>query len=231
MKIFKYAQSEEHFPGTVPASTMIPKWYKDIEPINKNTAIMLNNPDIGGNIKNCMPFLDSLTTGYFILLPQDIIINQKDGDVSVTWRNGQFDVVKERMKGSSVTHPAPSGCLENHFVWITQVNIKLPTGYSALLTHPLNRFDLPFVTMSGIFDGDGFISYSPGNIPFFIKKDFNGIIEAGTPIAQVIPFKREEWKSEYDKNLVSEGRNMALRSVNRILGWYKNTYWHKKVFE
>ena len=36
-------------------------------------------------------------------------------------------------------------------------------------------------------------------IPQQIEEGFEGIIEEGTPILQIIPFKRESWKAEYLK--------------------------------
>jgi hypothetical protein len=46
-----------------------------------------------------------------------------------------------------------------------------------------------------------------GNIPFFIKEGFSGVIPKGTPIAQVIPFKRESWTS---KCLASDRKAYSL---------------------
>ena len=31
------------------------------------------------------------------------------------------------------------------------------------------------------------------HLPMWLKKDFIGIIKKGTPIAQIIPFKRDNW--------------------------------------
>jgi hypothetical protein len=35
------------------------------------------------------------------------------------------------------------------------------------------------------------------NSPFIIKSGFEGIIEKGTPMFQVIPFKRADWQAEF----------------------------------
>ena len=41
-------------------------------------------------------------------------------------------------------------------------------------------------------------------MPFFIIKGFTGILPAGTPYAQILPFKRENWSSEVDVGLTQE---------------------------
>ena len=77
--------------------------------------------------------------------------------------------------------------------WTVPWSIETPKGFSLLFTHPLNRMELPFVTMSGIVDTDEY--ECPVNLPFLIREGFMGVIPKGTPIAQVIPIKREKWSS------------------------------------
>lgn len=234
MNIIKYAKSKDFFYPLVSSSSMIPKWYKDMPSYNKNIAIKTQDV-LGANMKNCMPFLDSLTSGYFILLPQDVLISRdSDGQVRTTWKEtdpGITILFRRPSNEGMITYPTPAGHLDDPYVWNMPINIKLPDGYSALITHPLNRSDLPFMTMSGIVDGDGFIVYAPASLPFFLKRGFVGVIEAGTPIAQIIPFKRESWKSVEDNSIVQEGAKMKNLSKARITGWYKNTYWKRKTFE
>ena len=56
---------------------------------------------------------------------------------------------------------------------------------------PINRFDLPFLSISGFIDCNYGFSLA-GNMPFFIKKGFEGVIPAGTPYMQIIPIKNIE---------------------------------------
>ena len=62
-------------------------------------------------------------------------------------------------------------------------------------------------------------------------KHFSGILHAGTPIAQVIPFKRENWKLEEDKELFFESDIVGKKARNVLSGFYKNNYWHKKNYD
>ncbi len=36
-------------------------------------------------------------------------------------------------------------------------------------------------------DSDGWVT--PGNIPFFLKEDFEGVILKNTPVAQIFPYQ------------------------------------------
>ena len=98
-----------------------------------------------------------------------------------------------------------------------------------LVTHPINRFDLPFQTLSAVIDG-GFTVAGDSNIPFFLKKGFVGVIPQGTPIAQVIPFKQGSWNSELESGLLQEGKLIGQRSHAVLYGWYKKTFWTKKQY-
>jgi hypothetical protein len=103
--------------------------------------------------------------------------------------------------------------------------MKLPKGYSALFTHPLNRFDLPFFTASGIVDAD--YGMGGGGVSFCIDKNFEGVIPAGTPIVQIFPFKRDDWKSEYLQNT----KEIVWNPRKNISGWYRKNVWKRKHYE
>ena len=70
-----------------------------------------------------------------------------------------------------------------------------------------------------------------GNIPVFFSKTFEGIIKAGTPIAQIIPFKTENWTSELDPLILEEGHKNSKRSTMAAYGWYKQHFWKKKKYD
>jgi hypothetical protein len=88
--------------------------------------------------------------------------------------------------------------------------------------------ELPFTTMSGVVDTDDY--ELPVNLPFLIKEGFMGIVPKGTPVAQVIPIKREAWTSEsmkFTKHMSVLYDN--LRSV--INSSYRLRWWHKKSYD
>ena len=125
--------------------------------------------------------------------------------------------------------PVPSNCYPIHFLWDMRWGTKLPDGWSLLITHPLNRFDLPFFTMSAIQDSDRWFS---GNVvSFFLRKDFEGTIPKGTPIMSMVPIKRAEWQKEIDMSLHDEGLWDVERKRNYIYGFYKVHRWIRKKYK
>jgi len=88
--------------------------------------------------------------------------------------------------------------------------------------------DLPFQTLSGIVDCD--VHPNSVFVPFFLKKDFEGIIPAGTPIMQLLPFKRESWESS--KGPVNKMARFSSDLVKRYaMHNYRRLYWSKKSYK
>jgi hypothetical protein len=139
-----------------------------------------------------------------------------------------FCGIRPKMEG----FPTPYGYEDDHFHWYPNWMPELPKGYSALYLNPINRFDLPFITVSGVIDNDDMDT--PGLMPFFIKKDFEGIIPAGTEYAQIIPFKREDWEMEKimhtEKEIYERHDYQAKKFRIPEGGAYKKTVWKRKNF-
>jgi hypothetical protein len=214
-------------PTPIPAKLGVPEWYKNANSFIGGEMVIGEN---GANkdIKLCIPFLDTLTTGYLITLWADLVV-QKDsnGIINFQWAETPAFIAPRNPKMAH-TLPIPTGHGNSMFAWIVQWGIKTPPGYSTLYLHPLNRFDLPFTTTNGIVDTD---NYSlGGEIPFFLKKDFEGIIPEGTPIIQVIPFKREDWVSKREELDESFLAKSLYEIRKKITGSYKKRFWHKKSY-
>jgi hypothetical protein len=226
-KILKYAFINNDPGDFTPSKNNIPKWYKDTKGYNSsNLKFMPNNSPIK-NFKSCMPLFDSLTTGYTLGLWTELHVEKHNLDDNhiVRWPDGNPLAVRDPNENLSI--PVPAGFYDTHYVWKSPLLMELPKGYSAIMTHPFNRPDLPFYTMTGIVDG----GIWDGSIPFFLKKDFEGVIPFGTPVLQIIPFKRDSWKSEKDIDLITKSKDYKLSSTRRYFGYYKNTIWNKKEFE
>ena len=226
--VLQYESAIEVYPNIItPAKNHIPEWYKKI-PKWKNNEMFGFDRKFNVTVKHCIPFLDSLTTGYMIVLPHDIYVKNNEGSPFIAWNNIQFSP-KDRTEPANL-NLVPSGHHPTEFIWQTGVAITIPIGYSFLFTHPLNRHDLPFTTLSSIIDG-GLIMYPTGNIPFYIKKDFEGIIPQGTPIAQLIPFRQENWLHKKSKGLVKKSEDHQVKTGLLISGWYKKTFWIRKKYD
>ena len=217
--------------GEIPKSSKsyIPQWYK-IAPKwgGKSNELNISNYQSNAGMKTCLPFLDALTCGYTIELSCDVQVKIMNGNPVVTWLQVP-DPISRRDHSLAPTLPVPIGCYSEHFTWKTPCAISVPKGYSVLLTHPINRFDLPFITYTGLADGDVCI---PGEIPipFFLKKDFEGIIKKGTPILQLIPIKRESWISRKNNSLIEKSKKIHYIGSTISSGYYKLTRWHKKEY-
>jgi hypothetical protein len=209
-----------------PSKEYIPKWYKNIKSYNKSNIEFDDSLMAKKNVKNCMPFLDTLTSGYMVELWTDIYCKKIQDGHDLIWQEGPTPVDYRGKELSGM--PVPEGHSNHHYIWKLPYSFKLPKGYSALITHPLNRFDLPFTTSSGIVDMD--FGMGGGNIPFFIKDNFNGIIEKGTPIFQIIPIKRKSWIAKRKNNLVNETSKLLTITRRSFYGWYKDNIWIKKEY-
>jgi hypothetical protein len=222
-KIIRYFPFfEYHKDSFIPAKKTIPQWYKDMP----TTKEYKDNFDYS-MAKKCSPFLDAMTSGYSITLPCDIWFDFSDGFYNVKWKDNDTKIVGARDKNDGLLIPEEYS--EERFTWSFPITLKIPIGYSALITHPLNQYDLPFLTLSGVIDG-GFALYANGNVPFMLKKNFSGIIKQGTPIMQVIPFKTQDWHSVVDEKLKKEGFLNQKRSIAVFAGWYKKEYWKRKNY-
>lgn len=231
-KINFYAQDEFIYSSTKPYSPSrqyIPDWYKNSKAWRGGDKYILDlNNMPQKDVKLCVPYLDSLTSGYTLELWCDILIKQEETGPVITWFDQSHPPVRDRNRDVAQLVPTPLGCHPNQYTWNMPWGIKTPLGYSTLSTHPLNRYDLPFITLTGIVDNDQGIA--GGNHPVYFSNTFEGIIPAGTPIVQIIPFKREDWESKTSYN-PRFYRKMSYSISKAMYGAYKRTMWHKKKFD
>ena len=229
--VLQYESAVEVYPNIItPAKNHVPEWYKKIPKFKDNTIFEIDR-GFAPTIKLCAPFLDSLTSGYVISLPYDLYVKNNNGAPYLTWPEAVTDKIAPKWrKQTSHEKIVPSGCYSFEYTWNPCVAFVFPKGYSFLITHPLNRHDLPFITLSGIIDG-GFAVNAHGNFPFYIKENFEGIINKGTPIMQIIPFRQEKWKSKKIKGLVELSILNQKKSTSVIYGWYKKMFWIKKEYD
>jgi hypothetical protein len=215
-----------------PSKKTISNWFKNMP----NKLIDLNNEQFNGTAKKCMPFLDSLTSGYTQQLPCDLEIKYdgkaKDGTdlISYRWAGG-IKPMSTRLEEFSAQNSFPhfEGYYNAEFHWVTLWEPKTPAGYSTLYYHPANRFDLPFHTMNGIIDTDKWSISGP--LPFLIKDGFEGLIPAGTPIYQMIFIKRDSWQSSL---LPHDEKFQRFHSYNVrrfVHDGYKKMYWSRKNYD
>ena len=216
------------------ATSHIPDWYKTSKQKIKgleNFSLIPHDPQTTtSTYKKCSPFLDALSNGYIFYLCQDIeVIKKDDGSPYILWRRDDLAPVTSHSNGQWEGFPYPENCHDFVYKWQNYFIIKTPKRYSTLFTHPHNRFDLPFYTLSGVVDTDKY--NLTVQFPIFLKKDFVGIIKAGTPLAQITFFKREHWiKSikKYNKDFIEKEVFNFFSNIERS---YKKFVWQKKQYD
>jgi hypothetical protein len=216
-----------------PSAKNMPEWYKGIPQFIEGTpvkaTILTDSSAVNSTIKRCTPFLDGMTAGYMFTTSVDIEVQYQEGNSPfLRWRN-HADYVTTHSANQHPGLPVPKGYHSQVYKWKNDWQIKTPKGYSLWCTHPSNRFDLPFYTLTGFVDTDTW--NTTVQFPFFIQEGFYGIIPEGTPVAQLIPVKREDWILEeqpYDERRSRLLNHTFLKKIERS---YKSTAWSKKTYQ
>ncbi len=213
---------ESLIPRPIPAVLGLPDWYKALPQKAFNTTL----GDDTQTMKKCPPFIDAMTYGFLIPLAMDLIV--RDGEF--TWSFDAPNGFVSEYSHSPISFHDPSQVAgtpffdEDRFLikfnnfWI----IEAPPGYSLLFTHPLNRPDLPFTTITGLVDSDTFHD-SPIHFPArWHDTAFNGVLPKGTPVAQCLPVKRESWTDRFE-GLSSEATKRLIE-MKETLGLNPDIY-------
>ena len=209
-----------------PAKKFLPEWYRTSE----NTFVSENDETLPG-LKACIPFLDAMISGYVLVTPMDIFVSKnEDGTLNLSWNSSETlqDFIHERPPVLGAKMPRPAGHYPNHLSFKGIWGIKTPKRWSLLVVHPLNRHDLPFTITSGLMDSDKYST--SGNIPFFIKEDFIGVIPEGTPFAQLIPIKRATWKAINNDSGIRYLESLQGSYVRSVKAGYKKKFWQRKEY-
>jgi hypothetical protein len=184
---------ESVLPPPLPAVEGLPDWFKGLPQKSFNPIAQSDTQ----TVKRCPPFIDAMTYGFLMPLICDLKVEK--GEFS--WlldlpHGGKCKYARSPIAfhdpsqvAGSPYHEQDRFVIKFHNFW----TIESPPGYSLLFTHPVNRPDLPFTTLTGLVDSD---LYRQNWIHFpaqWHDADFSGVLPKGTPVAQCIPVKRESW--------------------------------------
>jgi hypothetical protein len=215
----------EILPPPIPAVQGLPDWFKAL-PQKAFNAISQSNTQ---TVKRCPPFIDAMTYGFLIPLPCDLKV--ENGEFSWDFDPPANDI--DNFVRSPVAFHDPSQVAGTPFFEEDRFAIKFnnfwsieaPPGYSILFTHPVNRPDLPFTTVTGLVDSD---LYHDSRINFPARWNdigFNGVLPKGTPVAQCIPFKRDSWTVRVER--MSDDDIAKLREVAGAIEREHGVYRHE----
>jgi len=214
---------DEIFDKPVSSKDIIPQWYRNQNRYTDGVKVLI--PETGTyntTIKACMPIFDLMTAGYIIKTPADIHVSiNEDGSPNFSWAINDYTCIESHgpLQYDSFKIPNEFHQIGFKFInpWITQT----PKGYSSIFMSPILRDDLPFQSLPAIVDTDN--HPIPVNFPFFLRKDFQGIITAGTPMIQIIPFKRDSWISEV-KEYNPKFQNLWKKAERHMKNRYKDNF-------
>lgn len=212
-----------------------PEYFRKIKNEPRHKSKFTNNGEAIRNVKSCMPYKDALSSGYIQKTWCDIFIEKNENEVRYYTSNNTNPIIGHRSGKEDYILENFYGYMPIEFYWVSQWEPSTPKGYSILITNPMNRFDLPFTTSSGIIDSDvftlgGYQFGSAGQIPFYIRSDFHGLIPAGTPMYQYIPIRRDDWVSEF-RSYDDSRRPDTEKFIRRYFtGGYLKHFWKKKNY-
>ena len=201
----------DRIPHPFPASKAVPEWFKDMP------------MDAGGGptLKRCPPYLSAMTAGYIIPMPFDIDFNRTpDGGVEFSSSqkliSAHFPV---QVQGAPF---AKAPLLKFHNPWI----VKTTPGYSTLFIQPVNRFDIPFLPLSGVVETDTY--YREVHLPTIctLRPGQSFLLRRGMPLVQVIPLQRDSFTSgasAMDMNRRTEANEPFVEDQHA----YKELLWQK----
>ena len=212
-------------PPPIPAAQGLPEWIRTM-PAQAFSPLAAGEAD---TVKRCPPFLDAMTGGFLIPLWCDVRVEDGQFLWDVELPAGSVDFPRSpigmhepgNVAGTPLFDP-DRVVLKFHNQW----TIEAPEGYALLFTHPVNRFDLPFTTLTGMVDCD---RYRDAWIHFpahWRDPGFRGVLPKGTPVAQVFPIRREAWVARTAVMTPEEAERAQalLGDVRRESGVYRRRF-------
>jgi hypothetical protein len=235
IKFYPYSEDTSIFsPVPETSSRFLPEWYKKTPSTIDNGGMAFGQP--GTTVKKCMPIFDLITAGYMITAPCDIYLDATNPEKLewsipmplLSYQGDMFAIhAPEQYENLPINKKIHHKNLLRVFPFWA---VGTPKGYSLLVLQPTYSDSSPLTALQAIVDTDTFIT--DGHLSFLVEKDFKGVIKQGTPLIQVIPFKRESWQKEIvsteDAQGVFHSQRLKVRSM--FLNGYKNLFRSKKEY-
>ncbi len=184
-------------PRPIPAVSGIPDWFKTMPAKAFSDVVQTEQM----TVKKCPPFIDAMTFGFLIPLVTDLHVENETITWNLDFPSGAITSYPRSPLDFHDSSQVVGTPLFDEDSFIVKFNnfwtIETPPGYSLLVTHPINRYDLPFITLTGLVDTD---LYKDNFINFpaqWRNPKFQGILPRGTPVAQCLPVKRDLWTGRF----------------------------------
>lgn len=188
----------ELFPP-IPAKKLLPDWYKKA-PLHVCELDANMNGGTNFSVKGCLPLQDYITHGYILRAPHDVILTPcMRGDThTFNWRipTGSFGIHPHEQCPTQMQNR------KNDYIKVMSCwSVETPRGYSSYFYQPEYFLEERFRLFPGIVDTDDYNANSscdPVHFPGVLLAKETIVLEAGTPLMVVFPFKREEWVSNVE---------------------------------
>ena len=220
----------KHFPP-VPASKARPDWY------NKLPGFLGQPLQSPPTIKKCMPVYDHITAGYIVYNPveQEIACGNRDNSDVVAFRRRFPDAWNNQEPQEGHMHEqcpihVNGNERRDYITFSVPWRIETPPGYSCLIQQPYFEFEKRFTLFPAIVDTDTidvpWVNW-PGHMN--IAKGESTTIQPGTPLMQVIPFKRDAWEMETVVDEAGKARDTSLKFF--LTNAYARIFHQKKSYK
>jgi hypothetical protein len=226
--VFTNTTDDDFITKPKPSSQAIPDWYKQTESYRGGKKSLTERLSTNATIKKCMPVFDAIVGGYVLYTNVDVWVSQRDNQPWFEWPS--FGPIQWHPVEQAPNHPNRNGHQATYPKWINPWAIQTPPGYSTLFVQPMHRESV-FTILPGVVDTDQY--NAPVNFPFVLNNiNFEGLIPAGTPMAQVIPFKRESWEMSLGTQEDFDKQNKTtIRLRTRFFDSYKSQFRQPKEYK
>jgi hypothetical protein len=213
-------------PPPTPAALGLPDWLKAM-PAQALGVATFGEDD---TVKRCPPFIDAMTSGFLIPLICDVKVEAGeftwDDDLppgaSVSFARSPIGLHDPGQVTGAPLFDTDRFLIKFHNLW----TIEAPDGYALLFTHPVNRFDLPFTTLTGMVDCDRYHDAWINFPAHWHDPAFSGVLPRGTPVAQCFPVRRETWVARTETFSEEEAQRAhdLLNEIRREKGVYRRRF-------
>lgn len=225
----------EAFEPPVKASKALPEWVKKLQ----------NESEDFTTAKRCLPLVEASSEGYVWKSHSDIEFVVKENekkqiylDLNFPNKNNLFPISEHvrivdqhspqqvYVKGDSPeeTEKLHGGvCFKQVYKLNNLFVIETPKGYSCRFKSLSNSFNIPLQIFEGVVETDHF--YQTVNFPFRYlgpPVPHKYLIKKGTPLVQIIPFKREKWTSSVGRVNIKKSRKQIVALQTKIKDAYRN---------
>lgn len=239
---FRYKSGCELLPRPVKSSKLMPEWIKNLP---RKTPDQPHQAP--GTIKRCVPVIEAVSNGFILPAWTDFLIIVKHGKMPIINAEG----VEEMVDGPHIAWscsgdagvefisyhawqqigpdcPVVNYPLGKHLMKFSSPwTVETPKGWSVLIKSPPNHFS-NIRLFEGIVDSDSY--QRPVNLPFFWDGIEEGEFEfkAGSPLAHIIPFKRETLDVQYDAWDEYKLEQQMILHESVYVDKYRKFWWHKR---